>query len=606
MLLSTASAASPHAHTQSIRDLRYGEALYDYYQDRYFKAITDIMVAQSRSPIMKQGNDPQLLLGSLYLSYGMRDAATNIFKPLLDESADPYTQDLVWFYVGRMRYMDGQYAKAAEAFRSIQGSLPDAKNAERMHLMVNAYLHTGHYGEAVKVLENITSDGIWDYYSRYNLGIALIRSGRTRDGIRLLDQFNRLSPNTEEEFALRDKANIAIGYASLRENTQLDPVTFFSLVRLNGPFSNQALLGLGWAYSDAKLFQQALKPWTELSTKPAPDPTAQEALISIAYSLEQLKQPRLALSYYDKAISSYDKARADLDTALTDVDYVKLLKRTIPSSYAANNRWLDSGIQSLNLPAAEYLSELFISREFHKAYRNYRDLAYLRLQVERWREKIPMLRIMLDERRQQYTINIAKINGARYPERFSNLEKERSVLTAEVKKIEGNEAVDTLATREEWQSLKQLREIQAKLDNLSAHGLDVNAQIKEQKILYGLLQWKLHTEYPIRLWQVKKSMRELDAAMVQGTRARLSLEKLLQITPLNFDGMAHRITGLDMYLKKLSEKLGNAVTKQEQYCSLLITDALNQQRRRVDIRRTRALYAQARLYDQLSHEHDAP
>lgn len=605
-MLASADAEPLQDRARPVHDLRYGAALYDFYQDQYFQAITDIMVAQARTPIERQGNDPLLLLGSLYLSYGMQEAAADIFQPLLNSKTDSYAHDLAWFYVGRMRYMDGDYTQAIEAFRAIHDSLPASKKGESLHLMVNAYLHNGNYGEAIKILNSISSEGIWDYYSRYNLGIALIRSGRIKEGIQLLDQLNRLTPRGEEELALRDKANIAIGFASIRHGTSLDPITSFSRVRLNGPFSNQALLGLGWAYNANRQLHEALKPWTELSARPALDPASQQALIATAYTLEQLKQPRLALSYYDKAVSAYNRIRAELDTALSNVDYVELLRKSIPATFAEEDKWSDATLRSAKLPAAEYLSGLLTSREFQRAYRDYRDLKYLRLQVDKWGDKIPLLRVMLEERRRQYTMNASQTKGLRYSERLRELNSKRKQLANEIADIDAHEKIDALASQEERDRLTRLQEIKDKLDKLASRGLDIQVEFKEQRILYGLTRWKLSTEYPARLWQVKKGLRELDRALAQTDQARSSLENLLKVTPLNFDGFAERITALENYLKDLSERLGVAAKKQEQYCNRLITDTLQQQMQQVDLHRTRALYAQARLYDQLSHVTDAP
>lgn len=48
---------------QPINDLRYGEALYHFYQEQYFTSITNLMVAKHRKPIVNQEADPELLLG---------------------------------------------------------------------------------------------------------------------------------------------------------------------------------------------------------------------------------------------------------------------------------------------------------------------------------------------------------------------------------------------------------------------------------------------------------------------------------------------------------------------------------------------------------------
>ena len=69
---------------ETINDLRYGESLYHFYQQQYFSAITDLMVAKQRNPITTQDASPELLLGSLYLYYGLHHEASNIFTFIHD------------------------------------------------------------------------------------------------------------------------------------------------------------------------------------------------------------------------------------------------------------------------------------------------------------------------------------------------------------------------------------------------------------------------------------------------------------------------------------------------------------------------------------------
>lgn len=48
---------------QTIKDLRYGESLFNFYQSKYFSALTNIMVADAKKPITNQGDEPELLKG---------------------------------------------------------------------------------------------------------------------------------------------------------------------------------------------------------------------------------------------------------------------------------------------------------------------------------------------------------------------------------------------------------------------------------------------------------------------------------------------------------------------------------------------------------------
>ena len=52
----------------------------------------------------------------------------------------------------------------------------------------------------------------WTAYAEFNLGVALVRKGRLPDAIPHLDQVGRMETSSEELLALRDKANLALGF----------------------------------------------------------------------------------------------------------------------------------------------------------------------------------------------------------------------------------------------------------------------------------------------------------------------------------------------------------------------------------------------------------
>ena len=77
------SVSALERNPQQVNDLRYGEALYHFYQEQYFSSITNLMVAKKRNPITSQSVDPELLLGGLYLYYGLHENASSIFSGLI-------------------------------------------------------------------------------------------------------------------------------------------------------------------------------------------------------------------------------------------------------------------------------------------------------------------------------------------------------------------------------------------------------------------------------------------------------------------------------------------------------------------------------------------
>jgi hypothetical protein len=314
----------------------------------------------------------------------------------------------------------------------------------------------------------------------------------------------------------------------------------------------------------------------------------------------------MALTYYQNAIAAYDRDLSELTAALSATSYIDLLRSGIPAALANDEHQLTADAQLANLPVAEYLSDLFASSTFQKAYQDYHDLHHLRNQINQWNGKIPLLQSMLEERRRRYALNLAQIGESDYSRKLNGLYSRRSILIAQLDAVVLHADEQKLATSKEHESLSRLVEIKVRLSTLAKHGIDVTDPMSKYRILHGLIQWNVSAEYPARLWNIKKDMHALDNAFNQTAEILSSLEKVQKNTPMDFDGFSKRIFDSDSSLANLAKKLDASINKQERYCTDLILDTLNAKKRQIGIYRSRALYAQARLYDQVSHNPNTP
>ncbi|WP_022977907.1 hypothetical protein [Nevskia ramosa] len=82
---------------------------------------------------------------------------------------------------------------------------------------------------------------------QYDLGLALIASGAVERGRALLDRLGRADARETIEQALRDRANLTLASDFLRAGQGATARPIFERIPLEGPYSNLALLGLGWA-----------------------------------------------------------------------------------------------------------------------------------------------------------------------------------------------------------------------------------------------------------------------------------------------------------------------------------------------------------------------
>ena len=99
-----------------VRDLYYGEVLFQFYKQDDFTALTHLLAARDAGRVGHHEAESELLLGGLYLSYGQHDRAEGIFERLLKDTPTPSVRDRAWFYLGKLRYERGLYAEALASF----------------------------------------------------------------------------------------------------------------------------------------------------------------------------------------------------------------------------------------------------------------------------------------------------------------------------------------------------------------------------------------------------------------------------------------------------------------------------------------------------------
>ncbi len=112
---------------------------------------------------------------------------------------------------------------------------------------------------------------------------------------------------------------MVLGYKLLDENAGENAKLVLERVRLSGPFSNRALLGLGWADASQGRFERALVPWSILAGREVTDPAVQEALLAVPYAYGKLNIHGRAAVLYGKALESFGKEVDKLGASIKSV-----------------------------------------------------------------------------------------------------------------------------------------------------------------------------------------------------------------------------------------------------------------------------------------------
>lgn len=391
--LALALATPAGAAFEHPQDPRYGEVLYQFYQGDYFSSLTHLLAFDTRTDFGPHAKDATLLEGGLKLSFGLLDEAETVFQRELTPDVPAPVRNRAWYVLAKTAYHRGQLDLASRAMAHVQGEVPEELRGKQQLLSALLHMEQGRYQQAVAALRDWQGRPEEAPYARYNLGVALVRAGRLEEGGALLDALGRMQADSEELWSLRDKANVALGYALLTEHPDRAQA-YLGRVRLDGALSNQALLGMSHAREEASSASASITPFAELTARPVSDPAVQEALLALPYALVQVAAYGEAADAYQHAISALEAERARLEAADKAISRGELLEVALQSP--------DASPPVETVPGRDYLGQVLSSHRFREAIAEYRDLLALRANLDYWSRNMAHYDAVLAAHRERF------------------------------------------------------------------------------------------------------------------------------------------------------------------------------------------------------------
>jgi hypothetical protein len=578
-----------------IRDLYYGEVLFHFFQQDDFTALTHLLAAREAGRVTNHASEAELLLGGLYLSYGQHARAGEIFARLLDESVDPAVRDRAWLYIGKARYERAQYAAADEAFSRVGESLPPRLDAEFQMLRAQSLMARGRFSDASALLRDWDGQEGWLAYANFNLGVALVRMQQIDEGAKRLDSVGQVESDQPEIVALRDKANLALGYAYLQAEKPELAKPILQRVRVEGPFSNKALLGVGWADVMLQDYRSALHPWLALQDRDLLDSAVQEALLAVPYAFSRLGADGSAAEHYVAAMSHFDNELRNLDGAIRHARDGRLLPALLQGDDGEIGRWHWNLEELPDTDDARYLYHLIANHRFQDGLRSYRDLIGLRDHLEEWRSKLATFEDMVENRRLAYSRRLPEVEDRLAEVNTQNLAARRDELAARIARIERERDFVGLANENETRLWQELLALEFNI----AFGTDKGAAARNKhRILKGTLQWQLDADYRYRLWMQKRGLAELDEQLALTREYEARVLAARDEVPRKLDEYANRIAALTPRLEAMQTQIATVLDEQTDFLTLVATEELEAQKKRLASYRVQARFALATIYDE--------
>ena len=603
-LLLGVAAGATRAETPT--DMHFGEALYYAHQGQYFEALQrlDAEVMQHEGvdepeldTLYRYIDDAEFSLGDFELRYRMHHRAGRAIRAVLEGAVDETIRNDAAFRLARIHFQKGQTADALAALERIDGKVPEGIRDDIAFLRANIYLAEDRPADAVDILESLGNSARFGGFAAYNLGIAQLQNGQRTAAIGQLAKAGQREARTPDELAIRDKANLVLGSVLLEADAYAEARPYLNRVRLDGPFSNKALLSAGWASVSDENYERAVVPWTILAGREVTDPATQEAMLALPYAYGKLGVHGRAAVHYGYALDAFGSEIDKLDRSIESIREGQFLEALIREEIRLNKDWV---IRLRTLPEAPetyYMLELLASHDFQTGLQNYLDLADLYRKLGSWQRGFDAYGEMVQIRRGHYEPLLPDVD-----EEFRALdscirlrrEQHRSLVQRK------NDMLTTprpefLATREEQALLERL----AVLDAALGEADEVTAKRLGQRIrrLRGSITFTLETEYHDRLARFDARLDELNEAMAVMQAAYDEYVRARQAATHSFEGYDDSLDALRTRVGRASETVWTLMARQGRELEIAAIEELTLRRQRLAGYRDKARFALADSYD---------
>jgi hypothetical protein len=584
----------------AVLDLAYGDALFQVLQGEGFEGLTRLSVAADRGLAATHRAEAELLLGGLYLEMGLHEEASLRLGKLLTEDVPPGVRNRAWFHLAKAWYALGDDVRAEDAVRRLEGLLPAELESERLHILANVLMRQGRFAEAADQLDGWQGPQDWAAYARVNLGVALIRDNQLDVAARYLGAVGQMSTADPELLALRDRANVTLAFAYLQSGEPASAKPPLARVRLDGPYSNRALLGAGWAEAALGDHRAALTPWLELKGRNLADPAVQESLLAIPFAYAQLGAPAQAAEQYEAGLLSLAAERQRIDAVIGRIRDGAWLDSILALTVEDGGRGWAWQLERLP-PSAEsrYLYVLLAGHEFQEGLKNYRDLVYLERRLQRWPGDIDAFTDLIRTREAQLASQLAQADGLLARNPAAGLASRGAEVSARLDAAAASGdvvAVVPVAGQAQWERISSLEQ---QLAAAAPGDATAAAQRERLRLLKGALYWNASAAQPAALQARRDELAAANAAVVEAGD-RIQRLGAVRVAASSAGAPAVDLEAARARHAALAERMTAARDLERRHLVSIALQDMEDQRARLDSYQRQLRFALAALYDRAS------
>lgn len=608
----------------ALRDLYFGEILYYAYQDLHFDALARLDTELSQyyeldeselDLFHKHLGHAEFSVGDIELQYRMNQRAGKAIQAVLDGGVDLATRNQAALALARLFYKKNDPQNTLYALQLIReeteksryetnysldilrGKEPDSFKSEVAYLRALASIDTGQFTEAANSLQLLKKEKNLKGFVLYNLGIALIQSGQEQQGVDILDELSSMEFSDNGLLALKDKTSLKLAYRYLGKGNDKQAQKYFERVRLDGPYSNRALLGAGWVAVSQGRYDRALVPWSILHKRAETNYSVQEVLMAVPYAYGKLNVHGKAANLYDHAMDVFAEEIDSLDGSIKNIRKGKFLAALLDDKSDKDKNWVVNLRDLPDVPETRYILELMASHDFQQSYKNYKDLADLRHHLDKWLADLRVYEEMIDIRRayQEPLLPVVEKEFKKLDARIKLRLEQRNNLATKIKNMLISPRPEYLATSTERQAKNAILALE---EVIATNPQSVGAEVKRRiKRLRGVLLWRVQSEYDQRLTDAYNNLVSLDKIIKKLELRYDSFIRTRQAATQSYEGYTIPVRQLRTRIFTAQRELKGVMAKQGRLLETMAINELDSRRKRLEEYQIKARFALAESYD---------
>lgn len=590
---------------KELKDLYFGEALYHAFQGDWFDAISrlDTELIQhhrvdepERDTLHYHIGQAEFGVGDFELAYRMHQRAGRAITAVIEGNVEEPVRNEAIFRLARLYFWKDQPVDAQYAIERISGEVPPEVRDDMDFLRAQILMANSRFSEAANILKELLDAKSLQGFTSYNLGIALIRDGKELEGREHLDRTGQINSNDELTMSIRDKANLVLGSKLLEEKNYDAAKQVLDRVRLNGPFSNRALLGSGWADAFQGRFERALVPWSVLVTREVTDAPVQEAMLAVPFAYDKLNVNSKTAVMYGSALENFSAELDKLAGSITSIREGNFLRALVREELKQDANWVVKLRQLPKTPETYYLLELMASHDFQESLKNYLDLEQLRKRLAVWERDLDAYEDIIEKRRSYYQPLLPDIDREfrRLDSQIRLRLEQRDRIEKRLKSMLIVPRPDYLATADERIYSEKIALLEQRMSGDAVMPEGIEARTKR---LRGVLHWNIYTEYDHRFTEAHKHLRDLNHEVDWLKEQYAAFVRTRQAATQSYEGYDDTVRTQRLRIQAAREKVGELMARQGQALEAMAINELTTRRERLAGFQIKARFATAESYD---------